>query len=398
MSSDRPDVVILLPGLPRASGGHRTILRNARELTSQGARAVCHVEPWHGDRRSLASVADELLPGWDLPLEIGFPEQSSCRSIVATGWRTAGPALACRGPSDRVYFVQDAEHLFYPVGAEAIAAARTYDAPFRFVTIGRWLTHLLATEFDVRAAPVVFGVDSDRYRGGPPANRLDPPSVCAVVQPDKPRRLSSLVVASLAEVVARRPELSVQLVGFSEPIEAPGVLEPVGILDEDELALLYQEASVGVIASATNPSRMSFEMMASGLSVVDVYGYSTVFDYPPDSITLAVPSVRSLAAAIGQALDVAADSGAHGPPPSLASRDEEAADFARLVLDPAAHAERAATPIMAFDHEPVVHPDDLTEGAGRMVERIRRRSAAVADSTSSGQPGAGVPEQGWPAR
>jgi glycosyltransferase involved in cell wall biosynthesis len=102
---------------------------------------------------------------------------------------------------------------------------------------------------------------------------------------------------ALSEVARRRPGLRVVLFGDATPPPAPFDYEWGGVMDPERLAELYGRATVGLVISLTNYSRMPKEMMACGLPVVDVAHPSVVSVFGDDErvIALARPEPGSLA-------------------------------------------------------------------------------------------------------
>lgn len=67
-----------------------------------------------------------------------------------------------------------------------------------------------------------------------------------------------------------------------------------GVKDVAALGRLYRSCAVGVVFSATNPSRLSFEMRACGMSVVELLGDSTSADLPDDQFCKVVPEATAV--------------------------------------------------------------------------------------------------------
>ena len=55
--------------------------------------------------------------------------------------------------------------------------------------------------------------------------------------------------------------------------------------------------------SASNPSRIPFEMMAAGLPVVELYKENNIYDLPDKGVLLAEPTPEAIASAIVHLLD-----------------------------------------------------------------------------------------------
>lgn len=59
----------------------------------------------------------------------------------------------------------------------------------------------------------------------------------------------------------------------------------------------------GLCMSASNPSRIPFEMMAAGLPVVELYKENNQYDLPEEGVLLAQPTPEAIASAIVYLLD-----------------------------------------------------------------------------------------------
>ena len=55
--------------------------------------------------------------------------------------------------------------------------------------------------------------------------------------------------------------------------------------------------------SASNPSRIPFEMMAAGLPVVELYKENNIYDMPDEGVLLARPTPEAIASAIIHLVD-----------------------------------------------------------------------------------------------
>ena len=72
----------------------------------------------------------------------------------------------------------------------------------------------------------------------------------------------------------------------------------LGIMSVDECAKLYARCSIGISISASNPSRLPFEMMASGLSVMEISKENNTCDFSTDAMVFAKPSAEGIASAV----------------------------------------------------------------------------------------------------
>lgn len=319
---------ILLPTPLRGSGGHRTIVVNAEHLAELGHHVRLHVQKQRRQRDPVGKTRQwypvrqcDVLEGW--PDEL--PESDA---VMATAWFTADAAATIPGPDRRLYFVQDYEPLFHPAGDLSLAASATYGLGLQTLVIGNWLRHVLWRDHQVPTATVPFTADITTYHAVPDTSRRR--QVAAVYQPDKPRRCPDLVRAALRLVLEAGVEV-VTFGGEKSPHLGQGHRH-VGLQTPAELCELYQRSAAGLCISASNPSRLPFEMMACGLPVVEAYLPSTVYDLPDSGALLARPDAASVARALLKA--VHSDPGSWQGPRHMADRPHslEADAFARFVL------------------------------------------------------------------
>ncbi len=219
--------------------------------------------------------------------------------MIATTWFTAGPVAAVKSAAHKFYFAQDYEPLFFPAGDLSVAAGASYDLGLTTVVIGRWLQHKLATDHAVTAWSVPFTADPALYT---PSNGGRLQRVVAIYQPDKPRRCADLLTESLRRLMDRSPAEVVTVGSRKAPDLGPRHTH-LGLIAPAELAQLYKTSSAGLCLSASNPSRVPFEMMACALPVVELNMPNTVYDLPADGCLLARPDPDSVSQALTTLLE-----------------------------------------------------------------------------------------------
>ena len=77
----------------------------------------------------------------------------------------------------------------------------------------------------------------------------------------------------------------------------------LNIIPIKECNELYNKCKVGICMSASNPSRIPFEMMSAGLPVVELYKENNIYDLPDEGVLLAQPIPEAIASAIAYILD-----------------------------------------------------------------------------------------------
>ncbi|MBL8964810.1 MAG: glycosyltransferase family 4 protein [Phycisphaeraceae bacterium] len=307
--TNRPaKIAWLMPSLIEGSGGHRTILQNARALIDRGHECHLFIEqasaPDHATtQEELARAREQLLMyfGYDDPnIHLGFEVPGTFNLVFATAWYTA-PYAAWSPVACKAYFVQDFEAMFMPMGDGYLMAENSYRLGLTPITIGRWLTHKLSAEFSAFGSYFDFCADHDVYRplGSIPRER----AVCMICQPEKPRRCSRIGIEALGIVKHHRPDVKILLYGSKERPDVWYDHEWHGLLDVRGCNEVYNRSSVGLCISSSNPSRIPFEMMSSGLPVVDIHRENNLYDQPDAAVLLAGPRPEDIAAAIIELLD-----------------------------------------------------------------------------------------------
>ncbi|MEN0019894.1 MAG: hypothetical protein AAF747_03310, partial [Planctomycetota bacterium] len=211
----------LLPPLIEGSGGIRTMLHNAEALTEAGHRCDIYIQ--HDMSKAPptaeleASLRRELAEMFDYHGEhvyAGFRMRSEYDLAIATAWWTAFDVARLAVPK-KAYFVQDYEAMFSPMGDGYLMAENSYSLGLTPITIGRWLSHTLATRYGNQAAWFEFCADRNAYRPNPTIEREK--AVCFIYQPEKPRRCPKLGFETLRIVKNRRPKTKILLYGTREP-------------------------------------------------------------------------------------------------------------------------------------------------------------------------------------
>jgi glycosyltransferase involved in cell wall biosynthesis/SAM-dependent methyltransferase len=270
----------VIPGLLIGGGGHRNILRAAFQLEQLGYEIDLYFTDWDRSEGEL----NELIQKHFFPLRAQARRYtghiSSCDVSFATHWSTVEPVLTNRDAAREVmYYVQDFEPWFYPMGSEYLLAESTYRLGLYHITTGPWCTELLRTKYGAEADYFQFPVDTSTYFPRERTNSRK--TLLFFAKPEMPRRCYSLGVRAIHALHRLRPDIEIVFFGSGE-VDTRSVPFPVrvaGVLDQDELAKLYSNADVGLVFSPTNPSLVPYEMMACGLVVVDVEGELSALNY-----------------------------------------------------------------------------------------------------------------------
>ena len=292
-----------IPPLIKGGGGHRTIFQNINALVSAGYECHAYIEPGNlQNEKGLFVAVEEDFDCSGVKVHSGFNVERPLDLLFATASSTAKQVKDCSIAAKKVYFIQDYEALFYPMGDNYILSENTYKFGLSAVTIGRWLTRKLKTDFMANSWFFDFCADLEVYR--PITNVHREKAVCFIYQPEKPRRCAQVGLESLSIMKRLRPNVKIYLYGSRDMLHNVSFEhENLKLLSIEECNSLYNRCSVGLCISSSNPSRIPFEMMASGLPVVDIYRENNIYDMPDQGIVLAEQSPESIAKAIIEILD-----------------------------------------------------------------------------------------------
>jgi len=111
-----------------------------------------------------------------------------------------------------------------------------------------------------------------------------------------PRRGFELGILALKIVKNIIKDAHIVFIGWDcSNIPVPFEYENKGILNFNELAALYNEATLGLVLSLTNYSMLPQEMIACGLPVIDIRRNNTETSYDKGQVILTEPNPISLA-------------------------------------------------------------------------------------------------------
>lgn len=297
----RPGTLLwFIPDFNVGSGGHLNIFRTIWHLEQMGYTSTIVIgKP---DMHQNADETRDEIREHFFPLQakvlLGLNALPPCEFALATGWDTAYSVRAFTGAQHKLYFVQDYEPSFYPVGSESVLVENTYRFGFFGITAGGWLAEKLSREYGMTTHAVGFGVELDRYRRLP---RREPEirRVFFYARPPTPRRAFEVGLLVLNAVSQRLPDVQFVLAGWdTSGYHIPFPHLGCGTLALDDLPDLYSQCDAALVLSLTNASLLPLELMASGCAVVSNRGPNVEWLLNDDVVMLAESSPEALADAI----------------------------------------------------------------------------------------------------
>lgn len=299
--SGKTKIAWVMPHPGKGSGGHRTIIQNVNALIRAGYECDIFVEE---DGVSTSQMVKDKINEWydpcDAGVYVGFDIKKNYDLMFATGWQTID-FVRKLSAKKKAYFIQDFEPWFFPMGDQYIITENSYRYGFLPVTIGKWLAHKMQSEYNSPAEYFDFGADINVYK--PLENIKKENAICFVYQPEKPRRCDYIGLKALKLVKEVRPDVQIYLYGSNMPANFEFECKNLNIIPVKQCNELYNKCKVGICMSASNPSRIPFEMMAAGLPVVELYKENNLYDLPDEGVLLAEPTPEGIASSIIYLLD-----------------------------------------------------------------------------------------------
>lgn len=300
--STKKKIAWIIPYPIKGSGGHRTIVQNANALVKEGYECDLYIDEdfistAEGMKKKIIEYFDECLCG----VYIGVKLRKQYDLVFAThAILTTDYTQTCEC-ENKGYFIQDFEPWFMPMGDLYLSMERSYKYNFKGASIGRWLANKIKTEYGSEVKYFNFCADLNVYK---PLKTVEKENaVCFIFQPEKPRRCYELGLKALKLVKELRPDIKVYLYGSSTEYNPGFECKNLHIIPITECNKLYNKCKAGLCISASNPSRIPFEMMAAGLPVVDLYRENNLYDMPEDGVLLADSTPEAIATALIKIID-----------------------------------------------------------------------------------------------
>jgi glycosyltransferase involved in cell wall biosynthesis len=259
----------------KGSGGHMDIFRTINFLADFGHQQNVYFMPhehWgnKGDAEVEAVVREDFFAlkanvyRWNGQVQ-------DADLTIATFWTTAYVVIELPNGGQKVYFVQDYEPFFHPMGTHHLLADQSYALPFKFVTLGWWLARLIREKYDGDADYFDLALDHDIYYPRSLQRLSSPPRVAFYARPRTPRRAFEMGLEALSLVHHQLPDAEILFYGAEDlGMFVPFPHTNLGILPPNELANLFSTCDVGLVLSTTNCSLIPLEMMACRCAVVDL--------------------------------------------------------------------------------------------------------------------------------
>lgn len=268
-------VGILLPHLVKSSGGVTSILRLGSNLSKLGYK-VTYVSMFNDSEKDMKEAAKFNLNNYEgscLPLNKTSKDDFDI--MIATEWRTVYKVIDFN--AYRMYFVQDFEPIFFEMGERYLLSKKTYELGLHIVSLGKWNVDTIKKNCNIKGKIdyIEFPYEKKEYafvKRNFNKIKEERKIKVAVYVKEESKRLPVIIPLILdnlkRSLLSIGYKLEINYFGNGLPICIDNGLER-GKLSKKELHELYCECDFGMVASLTNISLVPYEMIASGLPVIE---------------------------------------------------------------------------------------------------------------------------------
>ncbi|MDE6059139.1 MAG: glycosyltransferase family 1 protein [Clostridia bacterium] len=269
-------IVFVIPPISKGAGGHTSILRIGTYLSSHGYDVVYAVDSTDFEEPQQIEQAKGCLSNYLGEIKsYKSIENNHYDIVIATDVMSVYYAQRLSGY--KIIFVQDYEPLFFATGDYSYIAKQVYKMGFHLISLGEWNKQMILKHVDdsLSIDTIQFPYEKSEYtylkRDYSQLKTQKKLSLCAYLR-NTPRRmpgLCQLISKSLTEKFANDGiELSVFYYGETSLKYEYG--KNLGKLNKKQLNQLYRDCDFGLVASGTNISLVPYEMMATGLPIIEL--------------------------------------------------------------------------------------------------------------------------------
>ena len=289
-------LTFLLPksGPRPISGGYRTVLRVIDFLLKNEYSINIEIltvgaGPNPAQQLNYISNYNEISNMDSLNL-VSCDQNTSADVYVATGWQTFKKAEYYRSKGKCVvFFCQDLEWKFPRVDADDDLRKYTkdfYDIEIPTFTMSKFLGNYFKDQRTLKSTSL--NVDTDIYYNQ--SHKRDGICLLYFNPKGKPHRLGGLVMKLAKSLAERYPEKVISLYGDDNiPDVGLANVNRLNLLNNEQLANLYNTSELGVVFSTTNPSRIAYEMVACGMPAIEADCEYTEYDMDSDAFVRTNP-------------------------------------------------------------------------------------------------------------
>jgi len=293
-------ITFVIERMAKYNGGQTSILRLGTELSKLGyqvgyvvykTQSKAYMEECASS--NLSNYKGEMYPN-------KYLEKLNSDIVIASSWDTVSFVKKMKGY--KMYFLQDYEPYFYSFGELFLMANNTYEQGLHMVSLGTWNKEMVEKNCKV-VSPldhIEFPYESREY---PFCNRdyasyaKKKDIIVAVYLKYSGKRLPCITQYLLKQVKEefKKDGINLDLKYFGEDKSFHcDAGENLGMLSKKQLLALYKKADFGIVASMSNISLVPYEMLATGLPLIEFEDGTFPYFFPENSALLTSLSYMDL--------------------------------------------------------------------------------------------------------
>ena len=293
-------IVFVIERMALYSGGQTSILRLGTKLSELGYK-VGYVVYKKQSREAMEEIAGRNLKGYKGTMYTRS-DMAKIRAdvVIASSWDTVSFVKKMHGY--KMYFVQDYEPYFFSFGELFMMARKTYEQGLHMVSLGQWNKEMVERNCNIISPIDIidFPYEKKEY---PEINRdynsyaKKKEFVFAVYLKYYGKRFPNITQYLLNQVKDEFKKEGINLIlkyyGEDKSFACEGGVN-LGVLNKKQLFELYKEADFGFVASMSNISLVPYEMLATGLPVIEFEDGTFPYFFPENSAILTSLSHKDL--------------------------------------------------------------------------------------------------------
>lgn len=304
---------MLVPGNDARSGGYRTLLNYINILNKNNHNidiyfgtpytekqindniynlnefGIPKCSNWFSNDNNIHKIIENIKKYNILDIEknnyyIGLACQRKYDILVANAWQVSECVYLNKHMTKHLYYIiQDREELFYNNNYLKKLVLKTYHHEFKYYCITKYLENYFKNTYHLpNITSSLMGINLNKYFNKNQERELS--IAIPYYDLEKPNRLPNLVEKIIHILSSNNIKCYIYPTNFHNNMNSKYIIN-LGTLTEIELNNLYNKVKVGIIFSNSNPSRLPFEMYASGLHVIEYECEFTKYDLPEQYFT-----------------------------------------------------------------------------------------------------------------
>lgn len=281
---------IVVPTLHKYTGGHTSIIRLGSLLVDRGY-IVSYISY---ENQPITEMQEVLKANYSSSkgkcVSFDQAQKDKYDIVLATNWISVYWAKLLDGY--KAYFVQDYEPYFFMVDEEYELAKETYELGFHIISLGKWNIEQINKNCINKGIQsfIEFPYEPSEYKYKRKNFSEKKKEIkIAVYTKENGKRMANLMQYMLLNAVnefeSRGFHLDVSFFGLNKDYRVI-VGRNLGKLNKEQMRELYVNSDFGFVASMTNISLVPYEMIGTGLPVIEFKGGSYSSFLPEESAIL----------------------------------------------------------------------------------------------------------------